>query len=425
MKDLQLQMKEIEIASYQKQIQCLIQKICDPIPQTARTKLRPEPECIELEEDQNQARAKTEPEQETDQEQQQTSTNGNLEQIQLIEKQQKTIDKLQLDLQSKEEEISKLQSEIVSLKMKQEPNKKFYVEETIVMDVHLEEENRKLKQQLQDEREKFECHKKECKRTINKLTKENQFNSYTQTESLRNNDSVVSLSLRSASHIEKEKSAHQDHEIKQELFSLTEDNHNLTLISDLDIKEDTLTEHICETKQEIESLMEDSQNQDNVSEEQRSANENENTNKVRVKPSKYCYRKTPNRVIFLPGNKVAPIVILFKDGKSIKSRPINTLLKDGNIKVESRPTITQLKDVERKIESQPILNVLTDGKRKVESRPRSGRPRSQRTPETIKAVLDKIRQNPGKSIRKMAKECNLNEITIRRIIKDDQRMPHK
>jgi hypothetical protein len=314
MKDIQLEMKEIEIASYKKQIQCLMQKICDPIPQTSRATLNPEPEFIELEGDQQQHRVKTEPEQKTDQGQ---------EHIQLIEKQQKTIDKLQLDLQSKEEEISKLQSEIVSLKMKQEPNKKFYVEETILMDAHLEEENRKLKQQLQEEREKFERHKKECKRTNKKLTKANQFNSYTQTESLRNNDSVVSLSLRSASNIEEEKSAHQDHEIKQELFSLTEDNHNLTLISDLDIKEDTLTEHICETKQEIESLMEDSQNQDNVSEEQRSANENENTNKVRVKPSKYCYRKTvlftPNRVS-LHTYTVTPEGVVFLGPPSLAQR---------------------------------------------------------------------------------------------------------
>jgi hypothetical protein len=291
MKDLQLEMKEIEIESFKKQIQCLIKKICDPIPQTARTKLRPEPECIELEEDQNQARAKTEPEQETDQEQ---------EHIQLIEKQQKTIDKLQLDLQSKEEEISKLQSEIVSLKMRHEPNKKYYVEETIVMDVHLEEENRKLKQQLQEERENFECHKKECKTINNKLTKTDQVNSETQTESLRNNDSVVSLTLRSASNIDEEKSAHQDHEIKQELFSLKEDNHNLTLISALDIEEKNFTENVRETKQEIESLMEDSQSQDNVSEEQRSANENENenTNKVSVEPSKYIYTVTPKGVVF-------------------------------------------------------------------------------------------------------------------------------
>jgi len=51
---------------------------------------------------------------------------------------------------------------------------------------------------------------------------------------------------------------------------------------------------------------------------------------------------------------------------------------------------------------------------------RSGRPRSTRTPDKIKEVQAKIQQNQGgKSIRMLAAECNINEITVRRIIKYD------
>lgn len=40
----------------------------------------------------------------------------------------------------------------------------------------------------------------------------------------------------------------------------------------------------------------------------------------------------------------------------------------------------------------------------VQDRPRQGRPRSQRTQKLIKAVREKIWQNPRRSIRKLAKE---------------------
>ncbi len=256
MKNLQLEMKEIEIESYKKQIQCLMQKNCDPIPQTSRPKLKPE--------------------QKTDQGQ---------EHIKLIEKHQKTIEVLQLDLQAKEEDISKLQSEIVSLKMKQESNKKYYVEETILLDAHLEEENRKLKQQLQEEREKFECHKNECQTNNNKLRNIDQVNSETQTESLTFNDDNWTSTLRSASasNIEEKKSAQQDHEIKQEILS----------------------------------SIENSQSQDNISEEHRvtirfnkRANENENANEVSGNPSKRL-KKTVNKSTDVKGQ-----ILLHKIGKN-------------------------------------------------------------------------------------------------------------
>jgi transposase len=51
--------------------------------------------------------------------------------------------------------------------------------------------------------------------------------------------------------------------------------------------------------------------------------------------------------------------------------------------------------------------------------PRSGRPRSKRTPEAVKTISDKIQKNTGKSIRRIAKECNMSNNTVRRIIKED------
>ena len=57
------------------------------------------------------------------------------------------------------------------------------------------------------------------------------------------------------------------------------------------------------------------------------------------------------------------------------------------------------------------------------SRPSIGRPRPCRTPEIVKAVQAMIRQNPTKSLRRMAKELaeeyNISEHTARRIVKED------
>jgi hypothetical protein len=60
---------------------------------------------------------------------------------------------------------------------------------------------------------------------------------------------------------------------------------------------------------------------------------------------------------------------------------------------------------------------------KIGRRPSIGRPRPCRTPEIVKAVQTMIRQNPTKSLRKMAKELaeeyNISEHTARRIVKED------
>jgi hypothetical protein len=54
----------------------------------------------------------------------------------------------------------------------------------------------------------------------------------------------------------------------------------------------------------------------------------------------------------------------------------------------------------------------------ITQQPRSGRPRSTRTPQTVETIKAKIEHSSGKSIRQMAKECKINEITFRRVIKD-------
>ena len=52
-------------------------------------------------------------------------------------------------------------------------------------------------------------------------------------------------------------------------------------------------------------------------------------------------------------------------------------------------------------------------------RPRSGRLRTARTKKRIKAVEEKIRRCPKRSIRKMAKELKIFERTMRKLVTDD------
>lgn len=55
-------------------------------------------------------------------------------------------------------------------------------------------------------------------------------------------------------------------------------------------------------------------------------------------------------------------------------------------------------------------------------RPRSGRPRSQRTKQLIKCAREKIRRNPKRSIRLLAKTANVSPRTMRRVVKEDLKM---
>ena len=57
--------------------------------------------------------------------------------------------------------------------------------------------------------------------------------------------------------------------------------------------------------------------------------------------------------------------------------------------------------------------------RDVQDRPRQGRPRSQRTHKLIKAVREKIRRNPRRSIRKLAKEHQTSVATMHTVCRKD------
>ena len=52
-------------------------------------------------------------------------------------------------------------------------------------------------------------------------------------------------------------------------------------------------------------------------------------------------------------------------------------------------------------------------------KPRSGRPRSKRSPQIIRSVRAKIEGNPNKPIRKMAREAGMAAVVVWRIIRDD------
>ena len=59
-------------------------------------------------------------------------------------------------------------------------------------------------------------------------------------------------------------------------------------------------------------------------------------------------------------------------------------------------------------------------------RPRPGRPRTARTVSLTKRVLQRIKRNPERSIRKMAKETKTNRESMQRLVRKDLGMkPYK
>ena len=54
-----------------------------------------------------------------------------------------------------------------------------------------------------------------------------------------------------------------------------------------------------------------------------------------------------------------------------------------------------------------------------EDRPRSGRPRTTRTKKVIEAVQERVRRNPKRSARQMAKDINVSVTSMRTIVKND------
>jgi transposase len=72
--------------------------------------------------------------------------------------------------------------------------------------------------------------------------------------------------------------------------------------------------------------------------------------------------------------------------------------------------------------SRPFISLTIKRWRETGSiadRPRTGRPRTVRTPERIKAVKARIRRNPRRSSRRLASQMGVSERSIRRILKED------
>ena len=55
----------------------------------------------------------------------------------------------------------------------------------------------------------------------------------------------------------------------------------------------------------------------------------------------------------------------------------------------------------------------------VKNRPKSGRPRSKRTPRRIRTIRQKIQRSKKRSIRKMAREADMSPTSMRRLVKED------
>jgi inhibitor of nuclear factor kappa-B kinase subunit alpha len=57
-----------------------------------------------------------------------------------------------------------------------------------------------------------------------------------------------------------------------------------------------------------------------------------------------------------------------------------------------------------------------------EDRPRSGRPVTATTPKMVKRIRERIRRNPNRSMRKMAKQLKISEWSVRQIVHKRLRM---
>ena len=55
-------------------------------------------------------------------------------------------------------------------------------------------------------------------------------------------------------------------------------------------------------------------------------------------------------------------------------------------------------------------------------RPKSGRPCTARTKANIKAVRERVRRNPKRSMRKMSREMNMDPKSMRTIVKSDLKL---
>lgn len=105
---------------------------------------------------------------------------------------------------------------------------------------------------------------------------------------------------------------------------------------------------------------------------------------------------------------------------SAKRAAVLTMLKNG----QSRQSIIKALGVSRTFIWRTTKVFKKTGK--TTRQPGQGRKQTVRTPKLIKAVSAKIRRNPGRSMRNMAKEYNVSRRSMQRVVREDLRMvPYK
>lgn len=83
-------------------------------------------------------------------------------------------------------------------------------------------------------------------------------------------------------------------------------------------------------------------------------------------------------------------------------------------------SILEKHNVNRKLVYRTIKRYKETGSSKIQ--PKVGRKRTVRSPELIKRVRERVRRNPGQSMNKMAKDLQISQRSIRRIVKEDLHM---
>jgi DNA-binding Lrp family transcriptional regulator len=102
---------------------------------------------------------------------------------------------------------------------------------------------------------------------------------------------------------------------------------------------------------------------------------------------------------------------------SIEKRQSVIFLHESSMKTSSiaKKLKMPLRTVQEAIKRQRETGTTKD-------RPRSGRPKSACIPGTIRQIREKIRRNPRRSMRKMAKEHKISEGSVRNIVKKKLRL---
>lgn len=105
--------------------------------------------------------------------------------------------------------------------------------------------------------------------------------------------------------------------------------------------------------------------------------------------------------------------------KNAITSAIFTLHKDGK---RNGDIVKSLKDLS--VSYRTVYKIVKRYREtsKTSDRPRSGRPRTARTPARVKRVREKVRRDCTRSVRKLAKEEGTSRATMQRIIKNDLKL---